>query len=232
MSFGGGTLITGIPGMSVIDVLPGTTEDALRELQAIHLRHFESSYPWAVSDFEQTWLHGAAQSNVIEHQWLLLIDGKTCGECVFHVNLDRKVILRHYMAVDQEVRAELPSGWLTAFNDFAEAWCDADSRAHGIELLAMMSEIQPKHVAGWKRMGHLSPAIDYREPTHGKHWKEYGDVEFVPMSVNLKLLPAGKQVPLREVTKAAVSAFLIDNYGLSESNPTVQSILFNCEQLD
>lgn len=232
MSLGGSTEIIGIPGMSVIDVLPGTREEALRALQAIHLRHFEASYPWAVSDFEQTWLHGASQPNVIEHQWLLLVDGKPCGECVFHVNLDRKVILRHYMAVDQDVRAGLPSEWLTDFNAFAEAWCDVDAQAKGIELQAMMSEIQSKHVAGWKRMGHLSPAIEYREPIHGKHWQKYGDVDFVPMSVNLKILPAGKQVPLREVTKAAVSAFLLDNYGLPESDPTVQSILFNCEQLD
>jgi len=232
MSLGGSTEVIGIPGMSVVNVLPGADKESLRALQAVHLRHFESSYPWAVSDFEQTWLHGAAQSNVIEYQWLLLVDGEPCGECVFHVNLGRRIILRHYMAVDQEVRGELPSDWLIDFNAFAEASCENDARKNGVELLAMMSEIQPKHVAGWKRMGHLSPAIEYREPIHGKHWKKYGDVEFVPMSVNLRLLAAGKQAPLPEVTKAAVSAFLIDNYGIPESNPTVQGILLNCEKLD
>jgi hypothetical protein len=95
----------------------------------------------------------------------------------------------------------------------------------------MMSEVRPSHVAGWRRLGHISPNIDYREPVHGNHWAEFGEPTFIPMSPNILRLPAGNDVPLSVIASSGVSSFLLDYYRLPATNEVVLEILENCEQL-
>jgi hypothetical protein len=231
--------IPGVKGLSFIDVLPGVAEQNRDALIAIHLENFGTTYPHAAVDIEGTWSKGSAESDIIQHQWLLMLSGNPVGEFIFQTNMRRRIVTRQFLSVNRAARPDLPAGWLSALVE-AVAECAnrdvADSVREGIQpegsqLIAMMSEVRPSHVAGWRRLGHISPNIDYREPVHGNHWAEFGEPTFIPMSPNILRLPAGNDVPLSVIASSGVSSFLLDYYRLPATNEVVLEILENCEQL-
>lgn len=220
--------LPGVPRVSVVDVLPGSAPERLGQLQAIHSTYFPG-HAHVLAEMEQAWADGGFDPQIVVHQWLLLHDGEPAGEFIFHANLRRGIVVRHFLAMDASVRAGLPKGWAGLLVAAAQEAAEADARDRGIEVLALMSEIAPDEtrlLAHWRDLGHMSvPSIDYREPYHGKHWREFGPPRFFPMVPNVKLTDAGRKRPLSDVIVAAVNAFLIDHYLLPSDDPTVAGIL-------
>ena len=231
--------ISGIKGLSFIDVLPERSEQERDALIAIHLENFGATYPNTAADMATTWSEGSTEDDIKKHQWLLMLSGNPVGEFIFQTNMRRRIVARQFLSVNRAARADLPEGWLTALLE-AVAECANRDIAHrvregnhptGSQLIAMMSEVRPNHVAGWRRLGHISPDIDYREPVHGNHWAKYGQPTFTSMSPNILRLPGGKGVPLSIVASEGVSAFLLDYYRLPATNEVVLEILENCRRL-
>lgn len=221
----------GVEGLAYVDVLPGTPPAALAELCEIHLLHFREAYGESTQDFQRTWNGGPPPDGIVEHQWLLLLDDEPCGELVFAINLRRRTVNRHFTSVRKEYRSRMPSLWIPTATSALVELCLEEGREYGVELLGMMSEILPKHVAGWRRLGLYQPDIDYQEPLHGNYWRDFGDLSFVPMVANILPFPAGREAGLGAIAEAGVRAFLIDYYGVPESNPTFQAIIDRCRHL-
>lgn len=231
--------ISGVKGLSFIDVLPGASEQERDALIAIHLENFAETYPHAALDIEKTWSEGSTQDDIIQHQWLLTLLGNPVGEFVFQTNMRRRIVARQFLSVNRSFRIDLPTGWLPALLEAVAEYANRDiecsvkegNQLEGSRLIAMMSEVRPNHVAGWRRLGHISPNIDYREPIHGNHWAEFGEPIFIPMSPNILRLPGGNDVSLSEIATEGVSAFLLDYYRLPATNEVVLEILGNCQRL-
>lgn len=223
--------IDGVPGLQVLELVQHDPDpERIRQLREVHLRHFPD-HAHVVDEMELAIRTGTFDSAVVIHQWLLLIDGEPVGEYVFHVNTRRGIMLRHFLAIDQSARKQLPLRWLASLTATIESIGERDAADQGVSLIAMMSEIKPNHLEGWRRLGYRTFDIGYREPFHGKHWADFGEPTFFEMTPCVKLTPAGERLPITEVATAAVLAFLVDHYRLPEGNATVQEILARARAL-
>ena len=221
----------GIGALGYIDVLPGTSPQALSQLIAIHLEHFGDLYSESAQDFEAVWSGQPRAANIIEHQWLLMLDGVPCGQLIFAVNLPRRMVTKHFTSILSPFRPHMPDQWIPAVTEAISEFCMAQASAHGVELLGMMSEITSKHVAGWRKYGLYHPDIGYHEPLHGGYWREFGEPQLLPILANIKVFPAGREAGLAAVAEAGTLAFLIDTYHLPDDNPTLQAIIDKCRAL-
>ena len=221
----------GIGGLGFVDVLPGTSRQALSQLSAIHLEHFADHYAESTDDFHAAWSGQPQSADITEHQWLLELDGEPCGELVFAVNLPRRMVSRHFTSILKQFRPHMPDQWIPSMTRAVSQFCIAEAATHGVELLGMMSEITPKHVAGWRKYGLHQPDIDYHEPLHGNHWRDFGELQLVPMVANILPFPTGHQAGLATIAEAGTLAFLTDYYHLPDDNPTLQAIIHKCRTL-
>lgn len=218
-------------GLAYIDVLPGSSLAALEELAAIHLLHFGDAYGEATLDFRKAWEGASSDPKIIEHQWLLHLDGVPCGELVFSINLSRRMVDRHFTSVRKEFRPQMPDGWIPLATKAVADLCLTEAVSVGVDLLGMMSEIAPKHVAGWRRLGLFQPDIDYLEPVHGNYWRQFGDLEFTPMVANILPFPAGREAGLAVIAEAGVRSFLLDYYDVPDDDKTFGQIVERCRNL-
>ena len=218
-------------GLTYVDVLPGSSLDSLEELIAIHLQYFGDSYGEATLDFRKAWEGASPNPAFIEHQWLLHLDGVPCGELVFTINLARRMVDRHFTSVRKELRPQMPDGWIACATQAVTDLCLAEAGRAGVDLLGMMSEILPKHVAGWRRLGLFQPDIGYREPVHGNYWKQFGELQFTPMVANILAFPAGRKEGLGVIAEAGVRSFLLDYYDVPQDNETLGRIVEACRDL-
>lgn len=218
-------------GLAYIDVLPGASLNALEELTAIHLQHFGDAYGEATLDFRKAWEGTSPDPKIIEHQWLLHLDGVPCGELVFSINLSRRMVDRHFTSVRKEFRPQMPEGWIPLATKALADLCLSEAGGAGVDLLGMMSEIAPKHVAGWRGLGLFQPDIDYLEPVHGNYWRQFGDLEFTPMVANILPFPAGREAGLAVIAEAGVRSFLLDYYDVPDDNETFGQIVDRCRDL-
>ena len=228
---GEGLSSLGVGGLTYLDVLPGTPREALEELSAIHLEYFGDSYAEATRDFRRAWEGAASQPEIIEHQWLLHLDGVPCGELVFSVNLQRRMVDRHFTSIRKEFRQQMPEQWIPSVTRAVTGASVEGAAAHGVQLLGMMSEIMPKHVAGWRKWGLYQPDIGYCEPLHGNYWRDFGELEYVPMVANILPFPEGDTAGLGVVAEAGVRSFLLDYYGVPDDDPTFRGIIDSCRSL-
>lgn len=223
-----------VPGVSIVDVQPGVGRERLEQLQSM-LLHWFPDHAHVADELADAWAHGSFDPDITVHQWLLLHDSTPHGLFIFHANLRRGVVVRHFLAMDEEVRGGLAPDWARHLVVACERQAVRDGRARGTDIVALMSEIspdQPRLLAHWSDMGHRAfPEIDYREPFYGKHWADHGEPRFFPMIANVYLTPAGTRLPTGEVVHAAVSAFLIDHYRLPPDNPIVAGILTRARDL-
>jgi hypothetical protein len=218
-------------GLTYVDVLPGTPLDSLEHLSAIHLEYFGDMYGEAVQDFRRAWEGTSSHPAIIEHQWLLHLDGVPCGELVFSINLSRRMVDRHFTSVRKEFRQQMPGGWIACATQAVADLCLAEAASVGVDLLGMMSEIVPKHVAGWRRLGLFQPDIGYCEPVHANYWRNFGELEFIPMVANILVFPAGRDEGLGVIAEAGVRSFLLDYYDVPEDNETFIRIVKSCRNL-
>jgi hypothetical protein len=223
--------IDGVPGLQVLELMGmAPDQERIRQLREVHLRHFPD-HAHVVDEMEMAIRSGTFDPAVVIHQWLLLIDDEPVGEYIFHVNTRRGIMLRHFLAIDQLVRKQLPLRWLASLTATVQSIGERDAADHGVILLAMMSEIKPNQLEGWRRLGYRTFEIGYREPFHGKHWADFGEPTFFEMTPCVKLTTDGERLPITEVATAAVLAFLVDHYRLPEGNATVQKILTSARTL-
>jgi hypothetical protein len=227
-----GLEIDGAGGLRRIDVLgPDVAQSRLAELQAVHLRHFPD-HAHVTDEMAAAFESGSFDPEVVVHQWLLLLDDEPVGEYIFHVNTRRGIMLRHFLAVDQPARKRLPLRWLGNITALVQAQGEADASQGRTPLLAMMSEVKPSHLEGWRRLGYRTLEIGYLEPFHGKHWPDFGEPEFFEMTPCVKLTDEGAARPIGEVAAAAVYAFSVDHYRLPEDNATVLAMLERARALE
>ena len=227
-----GLEIDGAGGLHRIDVLgPDVDEIRLAQLQEAHLRHFPE-HAHVADEMAAAFAGGSFDPEVVVHQWLLLLDDEPVGEYIFHVNTRRGIMLRHFLAVDQPARKRLPLRWLSNITAQVQAQGEADSSKGRVPMLAMMSEVKPSHLEGWRRLGYRTLEIGYLEPLHGKHWADFGEPEFFEMTPCVKITDAGADRPIGEVAAAGVYAFSVDHYRLPEDNPTVVSMLKRARALE
>jgi hypothetical protein len=228
MTLRDGVPLAGVSGIDVVDVLPAVGRQRLQDLQSIHMLYF-ADHGHVLAEMEQAWAEGGFDPDIVVHQWLLLHAGEPAGEFIFHTNLRRGIVARHFLALGAQAREGLADDWAGHLVTAAQRHAEMDARERGVEILALMSEIdpdQPRLIAHWRELGHVSvPSIDYREPYHGKHWADFGDPRFFPMIANIRFTDAGLRRPPGEVVSAAVAAFLLDHYRLPADEPTVAAIL-------
>lgn len=219
-----GDPLPGVPALRVLDVVDPAPVERLHQLQAIHAEHFPD-YLHVLDELEHDWRAGSDDPAVVVHQLLLLHDDDPVGEFVVHTNLRRGIVLRHYLAVRERARPLLHPGWVTHLVSAVADLGQRDTAAAGVPLLAMTSEVQERHLAGWRRLGHRPLEIGYAEPRWGKGWREHGAPQLLPITPVVLLLHDGQERPFGEVALAGVSAFLLDHYRLPSDHPQVAEIL-------
>lgn len=223
--------IEGVPALSAVDVMgDGATDERIAQITAVHLRHFPD-HPHVAEEMERAAREGTFDPEVVVHQWLLISEDQPVGEYIFHVNTRRGIVLRHFLAVDQPVRKGLPIRWIAAITAAVQRQGELDMDPTGRPLLAMMSEVSPHHLEGWRRLGYRTLDIGYREPYHGKHWADFGAPDYFEMSPCVRVTDAGAALPISAVAEAAAQAFLIDHYRLPADDPTVAGILARAQAL-
>jgi hypothetical protein len=217
-------ILDDVPGLEIVDLVADDGDlDArsvhLRQFADIHIRYFpgHEHVIGEVASAMDRW----PDPEVVVHPWLLLHDGQPVGEYVFHTNLRRGIVLMHFLAADRDARHDLIPDWRDHVTRALEQTARADAEAVGRPLLGLMGEIPPDHYRLWSGQGFRPLDVEYREPHHGRHWAEYGELEFFPMLACIKPVAAGIDRPFREVAAAGLAAFLVDHYLLPRDEPTV-----------
>jgi len=212
-------------GLVAVDAMGSEATDAtLEQLLVLHLHHFPE-HAHVCDELRLARRVGPHDPDVIIHAWLLQVDSLPVGYVIFHTNLRRRIVLQHFVGMDEDTRAQLPFRWIGQLSDAVVEAGVLDAEEHGVELLGAMGENPPQHEAAWHRLGYRTIDVDYREPNHGMHWADFGPITYFPMTAMVRLTTAGQQVPFAEVATAAVSAFLLDHYQLPADEPTVAGIL-------
>ncbi len=212
-------------GLVAVETMAESATDApLEQLLTLHLHHFPD-HAHVGDELRLARRVGPHDPDVIIHAWLLHVDSVPVGFVIFHTNLRRRIVLQHFVGMDEDTRAQLPFRWISHLSDAVVETGVLDAETHGLELLGAMGENPPQHEAAWHRLGYRTIDVDYREPNHGMHWAEFGPITYFPMTAMVRLTTAGDQVPFDQVATAAVSAFLLDHYQLPADDPTVTAIL-------
>lgn len=209
---------TGLEVEEVIGV--GAPEDRLGFLIRELLRFFPE-HAHVAGELAEAWEGDWPDDQVIIHGWLLELEGAPVGFTIWHTSLRRQVILQHFVGLEPEARPHLPMRWVKDLADAVLLAGIRDCEQHGTVLLGSIGENHPEHARAWERFGYHTLDIDYREPVHGRHWREHGDLRFFEMTPQIRLTEAGSQQPFHEVVARGVLAFLVDHYLLPEDEPTV-----------
>lgn len=223
-----------VPGLRIIDLVHDELEPderalRIRQFADVHLRYF-GEYAHIIGEVSAAVTHWP-DDEVIVHPWLLLVHDEPVGEYVWHVNLRRGIVMLHHLAMDHDARRSLRDDWRPRATQALQSIARAEARARGRELIGVMAEIPPEHFRLWRPMGFVAVPVAYSEPQHGRHWSEYGAPQFWPLQAAVRPIDAGEQLPLCEVTTAALEAFLIDYYRLPRDHPVVARIFRRAERI-
>lgn len=208
-------------GLHVEEVIgSGASEERLADLIRELLRFFPE-HAHVAGELAEAWEGDWPDPEVIVHAWLLELDGAPVGFTIFHTSLRRQVVLQHFVGMEPEARPQLPMRWVKSLADAVVATGVRDCEERGRLLVASMGENHAEHTRAWERFGYLTLDVDYREPVHGRHWREHGELQFFPMTPQIRLTEAGRSQPFAHVVDEAVCAFLLDHYLLPADEPTV-----------
>lgn len=220
-----------LTGLSVEEVIGvDAPEDRLDALITQLLRFFPE-HAHVAGELTQAWEGAWPDPEVIIHAWLLERDDDAVGFTIFHTSLRRQVVLQHFVGMDPDAGRDLPLRWVKHLADAVFATGIRDCADAGTVLLAAIGENHPEHARAWERFGYRTLDVDYREPDHGRHWREDGQPTFFPMTPQIRVTDAGSTLPFADVAAAGVRAFLIDHYLLPEDEPTVVHTLARCAAL-
>jgi hypothetical protein len=174
---------------------------------------------------------------LIEHQWLMEINGQPAGMTVFKYAAKRGLGFGLYLGILPEYR-KIAFGEFNRLSEFVVAATRVQLQIDALELgqqipVGYLAEsIEPKLVSRYEKDGFTLLDINYLEPllpggriTHVSS-KELGKTEF--HSVYLGIFPIGyKHINANDPTllQNATLALLVDHYNLPENHRVVQQTL-------
>ena len=230
------TPVPQVPEFSVIDVLSrdlSETERAplLEALAEVHGSFFPG-YPHVLEDLRVQLRTGQPPEGEIVHAWLVFREGEPVGEWIFNLNVRHGVVMMLFGGIERDARRGLEREYLDNFMVFLLDICVHEANELGIEVYATVLESDAYLIERWKSCGFILADPEYREPIHGIHWKEFGDLAFFD-DYSAMLLPigAGVGLPASELATRCLSALLIDHYGLPADHESVVGSLQRAARL-
>lgn len=226
MSESPATPVVGVPEFSVVDALAADLsvserQELLAQLAPIH-RHYFPSYPHVLEEFDEQALTGEHPPGERVHAFVVYRDGTAVGEWVMAVDRRREVIMMLFGAVHREARTDLDRGYLNRLVDDLLGRCEAAAAQDGEEIVAVTLESDGPHLARWHGLGFFTADAGYREPVHGRHWQQYGEPAFFDRySACVRPWGRGEHMARSDLAERAVTALLIDHYGLPPDHPQV-----------
>ncbi len=220
------TPIEGVPEFTVVDALAADMSAAehhelLAQLAPIHGRYFPS-YPHVLEELEQQVLTGESPSGERVHAFVVFRDGLPVGEWVMAVDRRAEVVMMLFGAIHREARIDLDRGYLIRLVDALLERCAAAAADEGEDIVAVILESDGPHLARWHELGFFTADADYHEPIHGRHWPEHGEPAFFDRySACVRPWGRGEQMARSVLAERALSALLVDHYGLPADHPQV-----------
>lgn len=224
------TVIKGLPGFSVVDLFDNRNSiDQRQELFSLardfHLMFFPES-PHANIEWREQLETGVAPTDENVHVWVIFRDGAPVGLWAVNVNVQSGVALMLFGAVKKSAREDLPVTWLRTFLDALIDICRVECEAQGreLDLVALESEIglTPR----WESAGFELADIKYFEPKLGMHWRDSPKVKFFEHNfLYVRSLMPEVHSDSAEVIQRALSALVVDHYGLDQEIPEVRTML-------
>lgn len=231
------TQVLTVPEYWIVDAIDpqlarADRERLLADLIPIHAQYFPS-YPHVIDELVEQARSGEYPAGERVHGWLVYRDGKPVGEWIMNVNLDRGIVMMLFGAIHREARIDLDREYLLRLVDFMLQKVDDIARAAGEELVGIILEADGPHIPRWIEAGFFIADSDYREPIGGRGWGVDGDARFFEAySACVRPWGAGLDVPCSDVAERALSALLIDHYGLPADHPQVVRSLSAARESD
>lgn len=220
------TSVGGVPEFAVVDALAGDLsveerQELLAELAPIHRRYFPS-YPHVLEELERQSLTGEHPLGERVHAFVVFRDDIPVGEWVMAVDRREGVIMMLFGAVHREARIDLDRGYLVRLVDDLLQRCAAAAADDGEEIVAVILESDAPHLDRWHELGFFTADADYREPIHGRHWPEHGEPQFFDRyAACVRPWGRGAQMARSALAERALTALLVDHYGLPSDHPQV-----------
>ncbi len=220
------TPVEGVPEYTVVDALAADMSAAehkelLAQLAPIHGRYFPS-YPHVLDELEQQALIGEPPSGERVHAFVVFRDGLPVGEWVMAVDRRAEVIMMLFGAIHREARIDLDRGYLIRLVDALLERCAAAAADEGEDIVAVILESDGPHLARWHELGFFTADADYREPIHGRHWSQHGEPSFFDRySACVRPWGRGREMARSALAERALTALLVDHYGLPPDHPQV-----------
>lgn len=221
-----GTPVEGVPEFTVVDALAADLSaaerhDLLVQLAPIHGRYFPS-YPHVLEELRAQALTGEPPSGERVHAFVVFRDGLPVGEWVMAVDRRAEVIMMLFGAIHREARIDLDRGYLVRLVDDLLGRCIAAAADDGEDVVAVILESDGPHLARWHELGFFTADADYREPIHGRHWPEHGELAFFDRyAACVRPCGRGRQMTRSALAERALTALLVDHYGLPADHPQV-----------
>ncbi|CAB4612943.1 unannotated protein [freshwater metagenome] len=224
------SLISGLPGFSVLDLFhPDITEQTREELFTLacefHVRYFPES-PHAIDEWRAHIQTGESPTRERVHVWLIFKDTKPVGMWAVNVNIESGVALMLFGAVDKEARSNLPHTWLRSFLDALIELCVTECEVLGrkVDLVALESEMGLKN--RWESAGFALINVPYFEPTLGMHWANAPEVTFYENNhLFVRSLDPNTRSDSTDSAQRALQAFVVAHYQLDVTIPQVATML-------
>jgi hypothetical protein len=226
-------LLTPIPRVSefsVIDVLgrelsESDRDAALDSLAVVHDGFFPD-YSHVLEDLRTQIRTGLPPEGEIVHAWLVFREGEPVGEWIFNLNIQHGVVMMLFGGIDRDARRGLAREYLEHFVNYLLDVCVQEANALGIKVYAVVLESDTHLIERWQSCGFFLADAEYREPIHGVHWKEFGDLAFFD-DYSAMVLPIsdGLTLPKAELARRCISGLLIDHYGLPPEHESVAGSL-------
>ncbi len=220
------TPVEGVPEFTFVDALAADMSGAehhelLAQLAPIHGRYFPS-YPHVLEELEQQVLTGESPSGERVHAFVVFRDGLPVGEWVMAVDRRAEVVMVLFAAIHREARIDLDRGYLIRLVDALLERCAAAAADDGEDIVAVILESDGPHLVRWHELGFFTADADYHEPIHGRHWREHGEPAFFDRySACVRPWGRGEQMARSVLAERALSALLVDHYGLPADHPQV-----------
>ncbi|MFM8154573.1 MAG: hypothetical protein ACKOAF_00650 [Actinomycetes bacterium] len=229
-------VIPGVPEFGVVDLFDPALDarerdDSFRDYSVIHAHYFPS-YPHVLEDISIHLATEVPPDGEIVHAWLLSRDGKPVGIWNFNVNVRTGVVLMLFGAIHRHARIDLPREYLPRLIGYLLGICEAEAHGLGFSLHAAILESDVHHLRRWESCGFTVVDSEYREPIHGAHWPNFGDLAFFEdYSACVLPIDAGHAKSRADLAKMCLRALLIDHYRLPENHPNVEASLRRAEAI-
>jgi hypothetical protein len=219
------------------EVLGGSADD-LAALLAIHAELFPQYVYYQPYMRQRAPQPPDANPPLVEHWWLIKVDGEPAGVRFFNYSPQRDCGLGLAVGILPAYRRLSVNGYgrlseAVLFETLAHLRLDAQATSRP-EPVGMVSEIE-EYI--WPRCldyGYVRLSVDYEEPSfvHNALVAETPDVTFRPIGLGcLPTRPDTFDPAAPAMLANVVRAFLVDHYGLPDDHEAVQRALNSIEPI-